>query len=55
MEIEKEAYGEAEIVEEKDIKQQTAAVNLVSRLNNFRSYSDPGSVKGNQKLHSFIP
>lgn len=43
-EIEKEAYGEPERVEQKDTK-QTAAVNLVSRLNNFRSYSDPGSIK----------
>lgn len=49
MEIENEAYGEPEIVEQKDIK-QTAAVNLVSRLNNFRSYSDPGSIKGNHRF-----
>ncbi|KAI5672586.1 hypothetical protein M9H77_12950 [Catharanthus roseus] len=45
-EIEKEAYGEPEAVPQKDTK-QTAAVDLVSRLNNFRSYSDPGSIKGN--------
>ncbi|XP_059287524.1 uncharacterized protein LOC132040712 isoform X3 [Lycium ferocissimum] len=41
-EIQKEAY-----VEQKDAK-QTAAVDVISRLNNSRSYSDSGSVKGKQ-------
>ncbi|XAR62704.1 hypothetical protein NMG60_11017559 [Bertholletia excelsa] len=36
-EIEQEAYVEPEQVEQKDTK-QTAAVDLITRLNNFRSY-----------------
>ncbi|XP_070041917.1 uncharacterized protein LOC107793149 [Nicotiana tabacum] len=43
-EIRKEAYGEPDPVQQKDAK-QTAAVDLISRLNNYRSYSDSGSVK----------
>ncbi|CAL5337344.1 unnamed protein product [Camellia sinensis] len=43
-EIKQEAYIEPEPVQQKDIK-QTAAVDLITRLNNFRSYSDPGSLK----------
>lgn len=47
-EIEKEAHVEPEAVKPKDTKQE-AAVNLASRLNNFRSYSDAGSLRGNPK------
>ncbi|KAL3507472.1 hypothetical protein ACH5RR_032854 [Cinchona calisaya] len=43
-EIEKEAHVEPEAVKQKDNK-QAAAVDLVSRLNNIRSYSDAGSLK----------
>ncbi|CAI9762749.1 unnamed protein product [Fraxinus pennsylvanica] len=43
-EIEKEAYVEAKPVPKRDSK-QTAAADLISRLNNFHSYSDAGSVK----------
>ncbi|XP_059310330.1 uncharacterized protein LOC132061558, partial [Lycium ferocissimum] len=43
-EIQKEAYVETDPVQQKDAK-QTAAVDLISRLNNYRSYSDSGSVK----------
>ncbi|KAI8009502.1 hypothetical protein ACSBR2_012973 [Camellia fascicularis] len=43
-EIKQEAYIEPEPVQQKDIK-QTAAVDLITRLNNFRSYSDTGSLK----------
>ncbi|CAH9091774.1 unnamed protein product [Cuscuta epithymum] len=43
-EIENEAYIEAEPAEHKDAK-QGAAVNLVSRINNFRSYSDASGIK----------
>lgn len=43
-EIQKEAYVEPDPVQQKDAK-QTAAVDLISRLNNYRSYSDSGSVK----------
>ncbi|PHU21475.1 hypothetical protein BC332_06582 [Capsicum chinense] len=43
-EIQKEAYVEPDPVLQKDAK-QTAAVDLISRLNNYRSYSDSGSVK----------
>lgn len=44
--IREEAYSETEQVQQKDVKvKQTAAVDLISRLNNFRSYSDAGSVK----------
>ena len=45
-EIEKEAHVEPEAVKQKDTK-QGAASDLVSRLNNLRSYSDAGSLKGN--------
>ncbi|XP_051127554.1 uncharacterized protein LOC127249005 [Andrographis paniculata] len=45
-EIREEEHAEAEEIQQKDVKvKQTAAVDLISRLNNFRSYSDPGSVK----------
>ncbi|VFR01565.1 unnamed protein product [Cuscuta campestris] len=43
-EIEEEAYIESEAVERKDGK-QGAAVNLISRINNFRSYSDANGIK----------
>ncbi|XP_027119815.1 uncharacterized protein LOC113765320 [Coffea eugenioides] len=43
-EIEKEAHVEPEAVKQKDTK-QGAASDLVSRLNNLRSYSDAGSLK----------
>lgn len=43
-EIKQEAYIKPEPVQQKDIK-QTAAVDLITRLNNFRSYSDTGSLK----------
>ncbi|KAI3469874.1 hypothetical protein Pfo_026537 [Paulownia fortunei] len=43
-EISQDAYVETEQIEQKDIK-QTAAVDLISRLNNFHSYSDAGSTK----------
>ncbi|VFQ63299.1 unnamed protein product [Cuscuta campestris] len=43
-EIEEEAYIESEAVEHKDGK-QGAAVNLISRINNFRSYSDANGIK----------
>ncbi|CAN4120617.1 unnamed protein product [Withania somnifera] len=43
-EIQKEAYIEPDPVQQKDAK-QTAAVDLITRLNNYRSYSDSGSVK----------
>ncbi|CAI9088736.1 OLC1v1023157C1 [Oldenlandia corymbosa var. corymbosa] len=43
-EIESEAYVEAKTVQQKDTK-PGAAVDLVSRLNNIRSYSDTGSIK----------
>ncbi|KAJ8547165.1 hypothetical protein K7X08_010751 [Anisodus acutangulus] len=43
-EIQKEANVEPDPVLQKDAK-QTAAVDLISRLNNYRSYSDSGSVK----------
>ncbi|CAN4091027.1 unnamed protein product [Withania somnifera] len=43
-EIEKEAYVEPDPIQQKDAK-QTAAVDLISRLNNYRTYSDSGSVK----------
>ncbi|KAJ8547845.1 hypothetical protein K7X08_021081 [Anisodus acutangulus] len=44
-EIQKEAHVETDPVQQKDAK-QTAAVDLISRLNNYRSYSDSSSVKG---------
>ncbi|KAK4341607.1 hypothetical protein RND71_040108 [Anisodus tanguticus] len=43
-EIQKERYVDTDPVQQKDAK-QTAAVDLISRLNNYRSYSDSGSVK----------
>ncbi|XP_060179234.1 uncharacterized protein LOC132609335 [Lycium barbarum] len=43
-EIQKEAYVELDPVQQKDAK-QIAAVDLISRLNNYRSYSDSGSMK----------
>ncbi|CAA0828923.1 Unknown protein [Striga hermonthica] len=43
-EIEKDMHVETEQVQQKEIK-QTAAVDLISRLNNFRSNSDAGSTK----------
>ncbi|KAL2506507.1 hypothetical protein Adt_22128 [Abeliophyllum distichum] len=43
-EIEKEAYVESQPVPKKDAK-QTAAADLISRLNNFHSNSDAGSVR----------
>ncbi|CAK9167385.1 unnamed protein product [Ilex paraguariensis] len=43
-EIEEEAHVEPEPVQQKDTK-QSAAVDLISRLNNVRSYSDAGSQK----------
>lgn len=44
-EIANEAYQEPEPGQQKDAK-QTAAVDLISRLNNFRSNSDASSLKG---------
>ncbi|KAK2967939.1 hypothetical protein RJ640_010549 [Escallonia rubra] len=44
-EIEKEARVESVPVQHKDTK-QTAAVDLMSRLNNFRSSTDAASLKG---------
>ncbi|XP_057772353.1 uncharacterized protein LOC130991917 isoform X2 [Salvia miltiorrhiza] len=43
-EIGEGVYVETEQMQQKDVK-QTAAVDLISRLNNFRSYSDAGSNK----------
>ncbi|KAL2530266.1 hypothetical protein Fot_23463 [Forsythia ovata] len=43
-EIEEEAYVETQPVPKKDAK-QTAAADLISRLNNFHSNSDAGSVR----------
>ncbi|KAL1535651.1 hypothetical protein AAHA92_28408 [Salvia divinorum] len=43
-EIGEDVYVETEQILQKDAK-QTAAVDLISRLNNFRSYSDAGSNK----------
>ncbi|KAK6781110.1 hypothetical protein AABB24_036328 [Solanum stoloniferum] len=43
-EIQKEGHVEPDPLQQKDAK-QTAAVDLISRLNNYRSYSDSGSVK----------
>ncbi|KAL0376839.1 UNVERIFIED_CONTAM: hypothetical protein Scaly_0801500 [Sesamum calycinum] len=43
-EIRQEVYVETEQIQQKDVK-QTAAVDLISRLNNFRSNSDAGSMK----------
>ncbi|KAG6395266.1 hypothetical protein SASPL_145907 [Salvia splendens] len=43
-EIGEDVYVETEQIPQKDAK-QTAAVDLRSRLNNFRSYSDAGSNK----------
>ncbi|KAK9058431.1 hypothetical protein SSX86_023273 [Deinandra increscens subsp. villosa] len=43
-EIEREALEEVETVQEKDAK-QSAALDLISRLNNHRSYSDVGNQK----------
>uniref|UniRef100_A0A5B6Z5S5 Uncharacterized protein n=1 Tax=Davidia involucrata TaxID=16924 RepID=A0A5B6Z5S5_DAVIN len=43
-EIEQESYVEPELVKQKDTK-QTAAVDLMSRLNNFHSYSDAASLR----------
>ncbi|XP_073126743.1 uncharacterized protein [Henckelia pumila] len=43
-EIRKDVSVESEPVKQKDVK-QTAAEDLISRLNNFHSYSDVGNVK----------
>ncbi|PSR98343.1 Translation initiation factor IF-2 like [Actinidia chinensis var. chinensis] len=43
-EIEHEAYIKPKSVEQKEAK-QAAAVDLISRLSNFRSYSDSGNLK----------
>ncbi|KAL6970642.1 hypothetical protein U1Q18_030336, partial [Sarracenia purpurea var. burkii] len=43
-EIEQEAYIKQESIQQKDTK-QTAAVDLMTRLNNFRSYSDGSGLK----------
>ncbi|KAL3812403.1 hypothetical protein ACJIZ3_013671 [Penstemon smallii] len=43
-EIRREVNVESDQVQQKDLK-QTAAVDLISRLNNFRSNSDSGSLK----------
>lgn len=43
-EIQREAYIELEAAQEK-VTKQSAAVDLISRLNNYRSNSDAGSVK----------
>ncbi|KAL7105631.1 hypothetical protein ACP275_07G055900 [Erythranthe tilingii] len=43
-EITEDEYVGTEETEAKDVK-QTAAMDLVSRLNNYRSYSDSGSTK----------
>ncbi|KAK6161183.1 hypothetical protein DH2020_004564 [Rehmannia glutinosa] len=43
-EIGQDVHVETEQIQQKDIK-QTAAVDLISRLNNFRSNSDAGSMK----------
>lgn len=50
-EIGEDAYVETAQVVQKDVK-QGAAVDLISRLNNFRSYSDAGSNKGDSFFHS---
>ncbi|KAG6393445.1 hypothetical protein SASPL_147686 [Salvia splendens] len=52
-EIGEDLYVETEQILQKDAK-QTAAVDLRSRLNNFRSYSDAGSNKGHS-LSLFEP
>lgn len=44
-EIDQEVSLNSEPDQPKDVK-QTAAVDLISRLNNFRSYSDAGNLKG---------
>ncbi|XP_019181452.1 PREDICTED: uncharacterized protein LOC109176468 [Ipomoea nil] len=43
-EIEKEAYIEVEPLEHKDVK-QGAAVDLITRMNNIRSYSEASGTK----------
>ncbi|KAL8262831.1 hypothetical protein R6Q59_024180 [Mikania micrantha] len=43
-EIERESFEEVETVQEKDAK-QSAALDLISRLNNHRSYSDADNQK----------
>ncbi|XP_075478401.1 uncharacterized protein LOC142519330 isoform X2 [Primulina tabacum] len=43
-EIGKDVSVETESVKQKDVK-QTAAEDLISKLNNFRSYSEAGNVK----------
>ncbi|CAI9268800.1 unnamed protein product [Lactuca saligna] len=43
-EIEREGHEEVETVQEKDAK-QSAALDLISRLNNHRSYSDADNQK----------
>ncbi|XP_059632289.1 uncharacterized protein LOC132274937 [Cornus florida] len=43
-EIEQEAYTEPELVQRKDTK-ETAAIDVMSRLNNIRSNSDAASLK----------
>ncbi|CAA3009229.1 uncharacterized protein LOC111391656 [Olea europaea subsp. europaea] len=52
-EIEKEAYVGTEPVPKRDSK-QTAAADLISRLNNFHSYSDAGNVKGDVWFLAFF-
>ncbi|KAL8479701.1 hypothetical protein ACS0TY_026577 [Phlomoides rotata] len=44
-EIRQDVNVETEQIQQKDVK-QTAAVDLISRLNNFRSNSDTGSIRG---------
>lgn len=51
-EIQKEGHVEPDPLQQKDAK-QTAAVDLISRLNNYRSYTDSGSVKGNNQQPSW--
>ena len=48
-EIEHEAYIKPKSVEQKEAK-QAAAVDLISRLSNYRSYSDSGNLKGNYPI-----
>lgn len=50
-EIQQEVYVKPEAVEQKETKQATA-VDLISRLNNFRSSTDSGSMKGNYLVTS---
>ncbi|KAI3683361.1 hypothetical protein L1987_83864 [Smallanthus sonchifolius] len=49
-EIEREAHEEVETVQEKDAK-QSAALDLISRLNNHWSYSDADNQKALEEWH----